>query len=132
MTYIGLLAGLALLIWLALRGINVVFASLICALVVIVTNQLPLAEALSQHYALGPLGAFTFAGKFFLLFVTGAVFGRVMGESHAAASIAQGLISLLGKERILWIIVISSALLTYGGVVVFVVFVALCRSQSSQ
>lgn len=125
MTYIGLLAGLALLIWLALRGINVVFASLICALVVIVTNQLPLAEALSQHYALGPLGAFTFAGKFFLLFVTGAVFGRVMGESHAAASIAQGLISLLGKERILWIIVISSALLTYGGVVVFVVIFAM-------
>jgi len=65
MTYIGLLAGLALLIWLALRGINVVFASLICALVVIVTNQLPLAEALSQHYALGPLGRLRSRESFF-------------------------------------------------------------------
>jgi len=125
MTYIGLLAGLALLIWLALRGINVVFASLLCSLIVIATNGLPLAEALSQNYALGPLGAFTFAGKFFVLFVTGAIFGRVMGESQAAASIAQGLINLLGRERILWIIVIASALLTYGGVVVFVVIFAM-------
>lgn len=125
MTYFGLLAGLALLIWLALRGINVVFASLLCSLVVIASNGLPLAEAISQHYALGPLGAFTFAGKFFVLFVTGAIFGRVMGDSQAAASIAQGLINVLGRERILWIIVIASALLTYGGVVVFVVIFAM-------
>lgn len=125
MTYIGLLAGLALLIWLALRGVNVVFASLLCSLVVVATNGLPLAQAISQHYTLGPLGAFTFAGKFFVLFVTGAIFGRVMGQSQAAASIAQGLIQLLGRERILWIIVIASALLTYGGVVVFVVIFAM-------
>ena len=88
MTYLGLLGSVALLIWLALRGINIVFASLLCSLLIILTNGLPVAEGLTDFYAFGSLGAFTFAGKFFLLFVAGAVFGRIMGDSHAASSIA--------------------------------------------
>jgi H+/gluconate symporter-like permease len=94
-SYLGLLAGLALLIWLALRGVNIIFASVVCSLVVIVTNGLPLAAGLGEYYAFGKLGAFTFAGRFFLLFAAGAVFGRIMGDSHAAASIALALVRAL-------------------------------------
>lgn len=123
--YIGLLAGLSLLIVFALRGVNIVFASILCSLVVIVSNSLPLAESLNQAYVFGDLGAFTFAGRFFLLFAAGAVFGRVMGDSHAATSIALAMVGSLGAHRALWISVIACALLTYGGVVVFVVIFAM-------
>jgi len=122
---IGLLAGLALLMWLALRGVNVIFASVICSLVVMVTNSLPFVESLRDAYTFGDLGAFTFAGRFFLLFAAGAVFGRIMGDSHAATSIAMALVTRLGAHRALWITVLSCALLTYGGVVVFVVIFAM-------
>ncbi len=122
---IGLFAGLALLIWLALRDVNIIFASVICSLVVIITNALPLAASLTDAYTFGDLGAFTFAGRFFLLFAAGAVFGKVMGESHAATSIAMALVRSLGAHRALWITVLSCALLTYGGVVVFVVIFAM-------
>lgn len=125
MAYLGLLFGLGLLIWLALRGVNIVFASLLCGLVVAVTNQLDIAQSMMEHYSAGKLGAFTFAGKFFLLFAAGAVFGRVMGESQAAASIAMALVRRLGAHRALWITVLASAALTYGGVVVFVVIFAM-------
>tara|TARA_R100000935_G_scaffold41175_1_gene62793 strand:- start:2605 stop:3963 length:1359 start_codon:yes stop_codon:yes gene_type:complete len=120
----GLLAGLALLIGLALRGVDIVFASIFCSLIVIATNAVPLSDGLFQAYAFGDLGAFTFAGRFFLLFISGAVFGRIMSESHAATSIAMALVNRLGTHRALWITVISCALLTYGGVVVFVVIFA--------
>lgn len=123
--FIGLLCGLGLLIWLALRGVNVIFASVICSLVVILTNGLPLAETLREGYTFGKLGAFTFAGNFFLLFAAGAIFGKVMGESHAATSIAMALVKKLGADKTLWITVLSCALLTYGGVVVFVVIFAM-------
>ncbi len=122
---IGLVLSVFLLIWLALRGVNIILASLICSLVVVITNQLPLAESLTESYTFGPLGAFTFAGKFFLLFVCGAMFGRLMGDSGAAASIAVSLAKRLGAHRALWITVIAAALLTYGGVVVFVVIFAI-------
>jgi len=77
-SYLGLLAGLALLIWLALRGVNIIFASVLCSAVVIVTNGLPLGAGLGEYYAFGNLGAFTFAGRFFLLFAAGAVFANVV------------------------------------------------------
>lgn len=125
MEYAGLLGSVALLIWLALRGVDIIFSALLCSLMVILTNGLPLAEGLTDYFSFGPLGAFTFAGKFFLLFAAGAMFGRVMGESNAAASIALALVKKLGAHRALWITVLSCALLTYGGVVVFVVIFAM-------
>ncbi len=125
MDYLGLLLSVVLLIWLALRGVDIIFASLLCSLLVILTNGLPLAQGLTDYFSFGPLGAFTFAGKFFLLFAAGAIFGRVMGDSHAASSIALALVRKLGAHRALWITVISCALLTYGGVVVFVVIFAM-------
>lgn len=123
--HLGLLGALALLILLALRGVNIIFASLLCSLVIVITNQLPLADSFSRFYSFGPLGAFTFAGKFFLLFVSGAIFGRVMGDSHAASSIALSLAKSLGPQRALWITALATALLTYCGVVVFIVIFAI-------
>ncbi len=125
MEYVGLFGSVLLLIWLALRGVEIVFAAVLCSLVVIVTNDLPIAEGITEFYSFGPLGAFTFAGKFFLLFIAGAMFGRVMGDSQAAASIALALVRRLGAHRALWIATLSCALLTYGGVVVFVVIFAM-------
>lgn len=122
---LGLLASLALLIWLALRGVNIILASLVCSFLVIVTSALPLGETFQDGFAFGKLGAFAFAGRFFLLFAAGAMFGRVMGDSGAAASIAMALVRKLGAYRALWITVLASALLTYGGVVVFVVIFAM-------
>lgn len=118
---LGLLLGLGLLIALVLRGTNVILASLIAAVVVALSNGLPVSESLLTHYATGPAGAFTFAGQFFLIFIAGAVFGKVMAEARATTSIAVLFRDLLGRERVLWVVMLACALLTYGGVVVFVV-----------
>jgi H+/gluconate symporter-like permease len=123
--YIGLFASVALLIWLAMRGIDIVYSAVLCSLLVILTNGLPIAAGMTEYFSFGPLGAFTFAGKFFLLFITGAMFGRVMGDSHAASSIALALVVRLGAHRALLITTLACALLTYGGVVVFVVIFAM-------
>ncbi|MHA6493301.1 GntP family permease [Pseudomonas borbori] len=118
---IGLLVGLGLLIFMALRGVNIFIAALVCALIVALTNNLPAPQALLEYFPFGPLGAFTFAGKFFVLFLCGAIFGKVMAVSQAANSIAQAIIGTLGTQRTLWVTMLVCALLTYGGVVVFVV-----------
>lgn len=119
--YIGLFAGLALLIWFALRGVNIFLASVICALVVAIPNGITLPSALLEHYPFGPLGAYTFAGKFFLLFLCGAIFGKAMATSQAAKSIAVAITRGLGTRHTLLVGMVVCALLTYGGVVVFVV-----------
>ncbi|MEH8015775.1 GntP family permease [Rheinheimera muenzenbergensis] len=118
---IGLITALALLIWLALRGANILLAALLAAVVVALSNQLSLAATLTEYFTFGPLGAFSFAGKFLLLFLAGAIFGKVMAASQAASSIAQAIVRWLGIKNTLWVTMLVCAVLTYGGVVVFVV-----------
>ena len=118
---VGLLLGLVLLMFMALRGVNIFIAALSCSLVVAWSNGLPAPQALLEFFPFGPLGAFTFAGKFFVLFLCGAIFGKAMATSQAANSIAQAIIATLGIQRTLWVTMLVCALLTYGGVVVFVV-----------
>lgn len=118
---LGLFVGLALLMWMALRGVNIFIAALVCSLVVALSNDLQAPQALLEFFPFGPLGAFTFAGKFFVLFLCGAIFGKVMAASQAASSIAQAITRSLGTQRTLWVAMSVCALLTYGGVVVFVV-----------
>lgn len=119
--YIGLLAGLALLIFMALRGVNILIATLFCSALVALTNGLLIPQVFLEFFPFGPLGAFTFAGKFFVLFICGAIFGRVMGASQAAFSISQAITKAIGTAHMLWIVMLVCALLTYGGVVVFIV-----------
>lgn len=118
---LGLLLGLALLIFMALRGVNIFIAALLCSLLVALSNGVAVPAALLEHFPFGPLGAFTFAGKFFVLFLCGAIFGKVMAASQAASSIAQAITRGLGIRRTLWVAMLVCAVLTYGGVVVFVV-----------
>jgi H+/gluconate symporter-like permease len=119
---IGVLLGLALLIVLAVRGVNILIASIVSAAVVAVLNGLSMATAFGVDYIAAMFG---FAGKYFFLFLTGAVFGRVMGESKAAASVAHALYDWLGASRALVIAALACAMLTYGGVNVFIVVFAI-------
>lgn len=118
---LGLLVGLGLLIFMALRGVNIFIAALLCAIIVALSNAVAVPKALLEYFPFGPLGAFTFAGKFFVLFLCGAIFGKVMAASQAASSIAQAITRGLGTQRTLWVAMLVCAVLTYGGVVVFVV-----------
>lgn len=118
---LGLLAGLVLLIVLALRGVNILLAVLFSILVIGLTNGMALQEVFLQHFPFGASGAFSFAGNFLLLFLCGALFGRIMAASHAAQGVAMAITRWLGAPRALLIAMLVCALLTYGGVVVFVV-----------
>ncbi len=118
----GLAIALTVLIILAFRGVNIIIASLISSFMVAVTNDLSLPVTFKEYFAFGPpLGAFTFMGRFFLLFLTGAMFGTLMAKSYAVTSIARALGRALGPNQALLIVAFSAAILTYGGVVAFVV-----------
>lgn len=121
MDTLGLILALATLITLAFRGVNIIIAALAASTIVAVTNELTLTATFTEYFPFGPLGAFTFMGRFFLLFLTGATFGTLMANSLAVTSIAEALSKTLGEQRTLLVIVLAAALMTYGGVVAFVV-----------
>jgi len=117
---IGIFVSLALLIYLAQRGWNVIFIAPICATVAILLNwgDLPVLASYTQIYmpALG-----SYFATYFPLFLLGAVFGKLMDESGSARAIAHTIVGWVGPERAILAVVLACALLTYGGVSLFVV-----------
>lgn len=115
----GIVLALVLLIALAYRGVSVLVLAPLCALVaVLFSPDVPLLASYTQVF-MKALGGFVIA--FFPLFLLGAVFGKLMEASGAALSISQGIVRWLGAQHAVLAIVLACAVLTYGGVSLFVV-----------
>lgn len=126
MSGIGLAAALALLIFLTMRGVNILIAAPLSAALVAATSGIawlpPLAAADMPDYVTAYMRGFTgFFGDWFFMFLLGAIFGEIMGASGAAASVAQWVIRKIGAKQALLAVVTAAAVLTYGGVSVFIV-----------
>ena len=118
MGLIGIVAGLALLIALAYRGWSVLLVGPAAALLAAAIAGGPLLASWTQTFMGGAAG---FIAQFFPLFLLGALFGKLMDDSGAALSIAHGLTRALGTRHAILAVVMACALLTYGGISLFVV-----------
>lgn len=115
---IGILFSLALLTWIAYRGFSVILFAPLCALVAVITAGAPLMPSYTEQFM---TSAGTYVKNFFPIFLLGAVFGKIMEESGMARSIAGWIVDKLGPSRAILSIVLAAAILTYGGVSLFVV-----------
>src|SRR5262245_53907398 len=66
-----------------------------------------------------------FFAQFFPLFLLGAVFGKLMEDSGSVSAIARFTVERLGAGRAVLAVVLAGALVTYGGVSLFVAFFVL-------
>jgi H+/gluconate symporter-like permease len=63
-----------------------------------------------------------FLAQFFPLFLLGAVFGKLMEDSGSVTAVAQWMTQRLGTRRAVLAVVLAGAVVTYGGVSLFVAF----------
>jgi H+/gluconate symporter-like permease len=122
MGLVGILLGLALLMWLAYRGWSILLVSPLAALIVTAFSGEPLLAHYTQTFM---SGAARFVAQWFPLFLLGGLFGKLMGDSGSVSAIAQYLTKKLGAGRTMLAVVAASAIVTYGGVSVFVAFFVL-------
>jgi H+/gluconate symporter-like permease len=115
----GILLSPALLMTLAYRGMSIlVLAPLAALAAVLFSPGTPLLASYTQIF-MPALGRFIVL--YFPLFLLGALFGKLMEATGAARAIAEGIVARLGGERALIAVVLACAVLTYGGVSLFVV-----------
>ncbi len=119
---LGIIIGLALLMYLAYRGMSIIWIAPICAVIVAVSGGLELLPAYSETYMGGLVG---FAKSWFPAFLLGAIFGKVMDESGAARSVAYYITKIIGTKLAIVAVVVACGILTYGGVSLFVVVFAI-------
>jgi H+/gluconate symporter-like permease len=124
MSTIAIISSLLLLMFLAYRGISVLLlAPLLAMLAVLISGDAPLLLPTYTDTFMGAMSHYVF--QFFPLFLLGALFGQLMADSGAAQSIANGIVNKLGTHHVVLTVVIACAVLTYGGVSLFVVAFAI-------
>jgi len=121
--FLGIILALGLLIYLAYKGLSVIIISPLLALVAAsFTPGLNLMEVFTETYMKGTVG---FILSFFPLFLLGAIFGKVIEATGCSRAIGDFITTRLGKEKAILAVVLSCAVLTYGGVSLFVVVFAI-------
>lgn len=117
----GICLSLALLMFLAYRGINVLLLAPIMAMVAVLFSGATTPLLLGTYTQVFMIELGKYLGKFFPLFMLGALFGKVMDDSGSAKVIAHQIASWAGKKQAILAIVLACGVLTYGGVSLFVV-----------
>lgn len=119
---LGILLGLILLVFLAYKGYSIIWVAPVTALVVAFTGGLDLLPAYTETYMDGLVN---FTKAWFPIFLLGAIFGKLMEVTGSARSVAGILTKIIGRKRAILAVIIGCAVLTYGGVSLFVVVFAM-------
>jgi len=122
MAFLIVLAALAFLMLAAYRGYSVIlFAPLAALGAVLLTDPMLVAPMFTGLFMDKMVG---FLKLYFPVFMLGAIFGKLIELSGFSKAIVAGTIGLVGRGRAILSIVLVCALLTYGGVSLFVVVFA--------
>lgn len=122
MSFLIVLAALAFLMLAAYRGYSVILFAPIAALgAVLLTDPGAVAPVFSGIFMEKLVG---FVKLYFPVFLLGAVFGKLIEISGFSEAIVVAAIRYIGRTRANAVIVLVCALLTYGGVSLFVVVFA--------
>ena len=122
MSFLIVLAALCFLMFVAYRGYSVILFAPIAALgAVLLTDPNLVAPMFTGLFMDKMVG---FLKLYFPVFLLGAIFGKLIELSGFSKSIVKATIGLLGAERAMLSIVAVCAVLTYGGVSLFVVVFA--------
>ncbi|WP_296473479.1 GntP family permease [Roseinatronobacter sp.] len=114
-----IIAALGALIFLAYRGLSLLLLTPALAILAVLASEGgPLLASYTQIFMEATGG---FIIQYFPLFLLGAVFGKLMEASGSARVLADGIIRGLGPARAILAVILSCAVMTYGGVSLFVV-----------
>jgi H+/gluconate symporter-like permease len=121
-SYLITLAALAFLMYVAYHGYSVILMAPVAAMgAVLLTDPSAVAPLFSGLFMEKMVG---FIKLYFPVFVLSAVFGKLIEISGYAKAIVAAVIRGLGGDRAIVVTVVVCALLTYGGVSLFVVVFA--------
>lgn len=121
---LAIVVSLLLLMYLAYRGVTVLLlAPLMAALAVLLSGDIGFFLPMYTSTFMGALSNYVL--QFLPIFLLGALFGQLMADSGAAKAIADWIVRSLGHRHAVTTVTLACAILTYGGVSLFVVAFAI-------
>ncbi len=118
MSLAGVIAAILLLIVLIYKRINLIAASLVSVLVLALSSGFSFTDLVMNHYA---VSLSNFIAKYFMVFVTNALFGKVMEETLLVSAFSKMIGKLFGDKNAAYGALLVTAILSYGGISAFVI-----------
>lgn len=121
---IGIILAIAVIVVMAMRGFSIVFIAPLSALIVVLTNGMDIFPSMLGTESSFMTGLASFLINYFAVFLLGAILAQYIEKSGAAQAIAQKVLSITGTEKpfaVLIAVFVISAILTFGGISLFVV-----------
>ncbi len=124
---IGIIISLGLLIFLAYKGWSVIIIAPLLALLaasfaIFQGGEFHLLATYTEVFMVSLAG---YVKSYFPIFLLGALFGKLMDDSGSANTIAYYISKKVGKGKEIWAVVLACAVITYGGVSLFVAVFAI-------
>jgi len=122
MAFLICLLSLCALMFIAYKGFSVIMFAPVCAMgAVLLTDPMLVAPAFTGVFMDKMV---IFVKLYFPVFLLGAIFGKCIELAGYSKSIVAWIVKMIGAERAMLAIVLVCAILTYGGVSLFVVVFA--------
>lgn len=119
---IGIIISLSFMTFAVYKNWNVIYTSVICVIIIALSSRLGLTEVFTGTFA---DGVGSFAAPNLLIFVAGAMLGKLFDVSGAAWRIGDTVVRKMGKRWSLFGYVLVTSFLTWGGISAFVVYFVL-------
>jgi H+/gluconate symporter-like permease len=123
LSVLAIVISLVLLIYLGYKGWSIVLLAPVLALLATVLTALATGgdfHILATYTETFMSNLASYVKSYFPFFLLGAIFGTVMDQSGSAKSIANFISAKLGSGKEAWAVVLACAVITYGGVSLFV------------
>ena len=110
---VGLIFAIALLVVMIIKGIDMITATVITAVIILLSSQLSLSDGLLTTFSGGAGG---FVTSWFLILGMGGIFGQLVLETGLATKIAKWLTQKLGAKMVGLVILICTFFITLLGI----------------
>lgn len=118
MNVLGVILAILLLMLFVYKRINLILATLLGVFILSLSNKIPFYNLLYNSYS---IALANFLAKYFLVFVTNALFGKVMEETLLVSAFSNMIGRWFGNRNAVYGALLITAMLSYGGISVFVI-----------
>ena len=121
---LGLVLSLSALMYFAYKGVNVLVLAPVCAVFAVLFQQQDfsgMGSPLAYYTQVFMTSLGKYVIMYFPVFLLGAIFGKLMNDTRAAQVIGEFISKKLGPKHAILATILACAVLTYGGVSLFVV-----------
>ena len=109
---IAVVLGIGLFIYMTIKNYSIIYGSAVAAVIIAIFTIGGFTNGLFNLFVAGTMD---FLANMLLVFISGAFFGGLLNDSGCNERLALGMVKLLGRERVIYVVILLSLIIPMTG-----------------